>query len=217
MASLWAFVGLVGALMFLVGLCMQPFQAIRQLGRFALLLGILLFVAGFGLHSKAADEEAVAAGFADDIDRRAAKEAGVPDPAAWRTKKVELAEQKRKEVEEKQRLEAERQAVKEAQCRNDLQCWGEKFNIDASVTCRRYVERLAKNNFEWFDGTFESKFSHFRWKNRTQGIVSYIGDKIKFQNGFGAWIIHTYECDFDTTRKTVLDVRARPGRIPITN
>jgi len=217
MVSFWAIIGFVGALTFIVGLCMLPFRAIRSVGQFVLLIGILLFAAGLTLHSRAVDKEAAAAGFADDADRRSALAAGISESSAWRVKKAEVAEQKRKDEEEKRRLEAMQQAAKELQCRNDLQCWAEKFNIDASIDCRRYVERLAKNNFEWFDGAFEPKFSHFRWKNRPQGVVSYIGDKIKFQNGFGAWIIHTYECDFDTTKKTVVDVRARAGRIPLAN
>jgi hypothetical protein len=56
----------------------------------------------------------------------------------------------------------------------------------------------------------EAKFSHFRWKNaenRDAGIVTYIGDKVKFQNGYGAWQRVTYECDFDPTGESVLDIR----------
>jgi hypothetical protein len=72
---------------------------------------------------------------------------------------------------------------------------------------------LAKNNFEWTDGLLEPKFSHYRWKNQDAGEVTYIGDKIKFQNGFGAWTYHTYECDLDASGETVLAVRAQPGRL----
>jgi hypothetical protein len=81
------------------------------------------------------------------------------------------------------------------------------------VRCKGPVERLAKNNFEWTDGLLEPKFSHYRWKNQSTGIITYIGDKIKFQNGFGAWIFHTYECDLDASGETVLEVRAQPGRL----
>ena len=73
---------------------------------------------------------------------------------------------------------------------------------------------MAKNNFEWTDGVLEPKFSHYRWKDQSLGEITYIGDKIKFQNGFGAWIFHTYECDLDSTGTRVLDVRASPGRLP---
>jgi len=30
---------------------------------------------------------------------------------------------------------------------------------------------------------------------KSEGIVTTIGDKIKMQNGFGAWQHMTYECD----------------------
>jgi hypothetical protein len=101
----------------------------------------------------------------------------------------------------------------DGQCREDLSCWGEKNLITASVRCSHFVERLAKNDFQWTDGWFEPKFSHYRWKRKKDNEITYIGDKIKFQNGFGAWIPHVYECDVDASGEIVLDVRARPGRL----
>ena len=98
-----------------------------------------------------------------------------------------------------------------AACKTDLQCWAEKHHASASVYCVNYVEKMAKYSFEWTDGMFESKFSHFRWKNINQGVTTYIGDKIKFQNGFGAWQNMTYECDFDPVNNQILDIRVRGG------
>jgi hypothetical protein len=102
---------------------------------------------------------------------------------------------------------------KDATCLADLKCWGEKHVIAASVRCDDAVERLAKYSHKWTDGLLEPKFSHYRWKNRATGVVTYIGDKIQFQNGFGAFQNHIYECDFDPRSEEVLDVRARPGRL----
>jgi hypothetical protein len=101
----------------------------------------------------------------------------------------------------------------DASCRSDLKCFAEKQTGSASVYCKGPVERLAKHDFEWTDGFLEPKFSHYRWKDKENGIVTHIGDKIKFQNGFGAWGHYTYECDLASDGKTVLDVRARPGRL----
>ena len=84
--------------------------------------------------------------------------------------------------------------VSDADCRKTLRCWAEKHTADAAVRCREPVERLAKNNFEWTDGMFEPKSSHYRWRNEGTGEVTYIGDKIKYQNCFGAWTFYTYEC-----------------------
>lgn len=57
------------------------------------------------------------------------------------------------------------------------------------------------------------KFSHYRWKDAENGIVTVIGDKIKFQNGFGAWSNMIYECDVNPATEAVLDVRVSDGRI----
>lgn len=103
--------------------------------------------------------------------------------------------------------------VDPATCMKDLKCWGEKYLSSASVYCKTPVEKLAKYSARWTDGTFEMKFSHYRWKNQAQGIVTYIGDKIEFQNGFGAFQPHIYECDFNPATNAVLAVKASPGRL----
>ena len=79
--------------------------------------------------------------------------------------------------------------------------------------CQDPIEKLAKNRAEWTDSHWHLKFNRFRWKDERQGVITYIGDKIKFQNGFGAWIFHTYECDYDTQNEMTLAVRAQPGRL----
>lgn len=100
-----------------------------------------------------------------------------------------------------------------AECRQSLQCWGDKNSLAASMKCDQEIERLAKNSFKWTDKTLESKFSHHRWLDKDAGTLTYIGDKIQYQNGFGAWVNHIYECDFDPATKTVLGVRAEQGRL----
>ncbi|WP_164707274.1 zinc ribbon domain-containing protein [Metapseudomonas otitidis] len=103
--------------------------------------------------------------------------------------------------------------VDPATCRKELSCWAEEKIVTASVECKRPVESLAKYNARWTDGVLDMKFSHYRWKDQAKGTVTYIGDKIEFQNGFGAYQKHIYECDFDPSTVTVLDVRARPGQL----
>ncbi|WP_121211630.1 zinc ribbon domain-containing protein [Pseudomonas aeruginosa] len=103
--------------------------------------------------------------------------------------------------------------VDDATCKKDLQCRGDKFNVSAGVYCKEPVARLAKYTARWTDGMLEPKFSHFRWLDKSQGTITYIGDKIEFQNGFGAFQKHIYECDFDPARTQVLDVRAHPGQL----
>lgn len=108
---------------------------------------------------------------------------------------------------------AETPKVDDATCRKTLQCWGDKHSISGGVYCKDPVEKLAKFSARWTDGTFETKFSHFRWLNQSKGTLTLIGDKIEFQNGFGAYQGHIYECDFDPATDQVLAVRASPGRL----
>ena len=105
------------------------------------------------------------------------------------------------------------QKVSDTECMKSLKCWAEKHTVAAEVRCKEPVERLAKNNFEWTEGFLEPKFSHYRWRNAATCEVTYVGDKIKFQNGFGAWVFHTYECDLDASGERVTGVRASAGRM----
>ena len=90
----------------------------------------------------------------------------------------------------------------------------DEAEVTAMVYCPDEVERLARYGSRWVDGWLEPKFSRYRWKDRTGGIVTYLGDKLELQNGFGAWVPHVYECDIDVWTDNVTEVRARPGRLP---
>lgn len=94
------------------------------------------------------------------------------------------------------------------------QCWGDKHISAAVVHCQDHIEGLAQYTTEWTDGWTENKFSRFRWKDASRGHITYVGDKVNFQNGFGAWRPTSYECDFDPDNNRVLDVRATEGRLP---
>jgi hypothetical protein len=104
--------------------------------------------------------------------------------------------------------------VSDTCAKDDLQCLGDKGTIGASVYCKASVERLATHSVKWTDGTFDTKFSRFRWADKPNGVITYIGDKAEFQNGFGAFTPVIYECDLAPDNKQVLDVRVREGRLP---
>lgn len=95
----------------------------------------------------------------------------------------------------------------------DLQCLGDKGTVSAGVYCADQVERMAKHSAKWLDGMLEPKFSHFRWRNQEKGEITYIGDKVQFQNGFGAFTNMIYECDMAADGKTILDIRVQEGRL----
>lgn len=52
-------------------------------------------------------------------------------------------------------------------------------------------------------------------EKKSQGIITYFGDRIQFQNGFGAWQYQTYQCDYDPLSDKILDVRIYPGRLQV--
>ena len=97
----------------------------------------------------------------------------------------------------------EEAAGKEKACRQDLGCWGEKHAMAATFACQPLIEGSAKYDYEWTDGWLGVKLPRFRWKDRKAGTLSYTGDKIKFQNGFGAWQHAVYWCHFNPTTETV--------------
>jgi hypothetical protein len=98
-------------------------------------------------------------------------------------------------------------------CETDLSCWAQKHLIAVSVKARPLLERYAKYDYEWTDGIFSTAFSHYVWHDSSKGIITYIGDKLKLQNGFGAWQNYIYECDYDPNTESIIDIRLSAGRI----
>jgi hypothetical protein len=207
----------------------------RKLGRAVIGLAATI-VAGI-IFSHFNDNEAREAGFESAKEMSEAKDAGIVDGAVWKERRdsirAEVAAQAQRDAAEAkrqaevaaqkaetERVQAEVRAAAEVQekaakaqaedqkCREDLHCWGEKAWAVGSIYCREPIEKLAKWDFEWTDGWTEPKFSKYRWKDQKKGVVTIIGDKLKFQNGFGAWKRMTYSCDVEPTTNAVLSVQA---------
>ncbi|AYG59688.1 hypothetical protein [Rhizobium jaguaris] len=171
----------------------------------------LLVVAGVQL-----DDDARKAGFRDADDKFNAQKAGISDAELWNERRVEFlskwsAEERQKEADAR-RAEAEAGRSSNAACKADFNCWTNKFQRTATNLCAQQIEHLAKNNFEWTDSFSSPKFPRARISGPGT-LITYVGDKIKMQNGFGAWTIVTYECDFDTEKGVVLAVRANQGQL----
>lgn len=216
---------LFGSLLLIpTGLILLIPKSKRKTGKTLASLGLWFIIGAVVLAIWSGDDEAKKAGFENDREMKAAQAVGVSDPQVWRAKvdaqqaaEKEAAVRAKAEREaEAARAEAQRQAnaARELErCKADLTCLGEKHSIRAGLSCREPVEKLAKYSFEWTDGWVEPKFSHYRWRSRKDGVITYIGDRIKFQNGFGAFQYHTYHCDFDTHTESVIRVTAEPGRM----
>ena len=72
----------------------------------------------------------------------------------------------------------------------------------------------ANYGVRWVDGWLEPKLSRHGWRDEEAGIAVYMGDRVEFQNAFGAWQPHIYACFVDVRRSAVVNVTARPGRLP---
>jgi hypothetical protein len=122
-----------------------------------------------------------------------------------------LPETEEQKVERLEIVEQER--IREENCRNFITCWARKNDFNAEKHSQKIIERRANYDFRWVDSWTRPKFSRYKWLNIKEGTITYIGDAIQFQNGFGAWQNYIYEVDYDPSFTEVIDVRVKPGRL----
>ena len=192
--------------------------AFKKRWRRKAVVGVVASVALFIAGATQMDSEAKQGGWESLTDQNEAKKHGFADATLWHAQRTSIlakqAEDMQRAAAKKEEEDRRTQQLADAKCKTEVNCWAKQHSARASVECRPYVERLAKNNFEWADGWTEAKFPRARI-SKNGALITYVGDAIKFQNGFGAWIYHTYECDYDPTGQQVLAVRAFPGRLPL--
>jgi hypothetical protein len=105
-------------------------------------------------------------------------------------------------------------SVSDADCRQSITCWSSKYDAPALIACKARIEDESKHSYRWTDGTLELKFSKIAWLNKNNGTFYEIGDKIEFQNGFGAYTPMTYRCGYDPQKNSVIDLQMNEGRLP---
>lgn len=98
--------------------------------------------------------------------------------------------------------------------KDDLDCRGNGGIVGASVYCKSPIEHMATHSVKWTDGTFEMKFSRFRFTDTTHETLTFVGDKAEFQNGFGAYTPVVYRCTMANDHRTVTNVVVNEGRLP---
>lgn len=123
-----------------------------------------------------------------------------------------------KERAEQERVVAEKRAAaekaaEEAACRADFECWGREQRFAAEAACKRQIERRARFDHEWTDSWTKPTFSFFAWRDEAAGVMTYFGDQLKLQNGFGAWAKMSYSCDFDMDAGIAVAVTISEGRL----
>ena len=102
----------------------------------------------------------------------------------------------------------EAKAKRLAECRKDLKCWAKENRIDMLLACDPIIESNAKYEFKWGDDW--DNYPYLTWTDKDKGIITYKGDNISFQNGFGVFQQINYGCVCDTANKTLLDVIIEP-------
>ena len=106
--------------------------------------------------------------------------------------------------------EAEWDALYEAACRDDINCWGERHWEYASVHCGPLIQDLAAYQHEWDDGGYTpNRFKRATWSDKKAGRLIYAGNAIRFQNAFGAWRKASYACEYDSINERAIRALAQ--------
>lgn len=100
---------------------------------------------------------------------------------------------------------AESKRVSDAECKKSIQCWFDRHSSTIEAYCERPIEALAKYQARWTDGWLEPRFTRASWFDKKSGVIRAMGDKVQFQNGFGAWQNQRYYCVIEPLRPKVID------------
>ncbi|WP_051447541.1 hypothetical protein [Rhizobium leguminosarum] len=209
-------ISILGILYVMAMVFLALFKRCRKFALWTGLVAVAVTLTAMTVTGSQINADARAAGYDSADDQRNATRAGITDPAIWRSQREAYlrtwaAEKAQKEAAAKATKDQE-SAQADATCRKDFNCWSNKFNRAATKACSPQVERAAKNNFEWTDSFTAPKFPRASI-NDNGASITYVGDAIKMQNGFGAWVIMTYECDFDTVAGSAVAIRVNPGQL----
>jgi len=112
-------------------------------------------------------------------------------------------------------VEAEPTEVATANCGDERECAVEALRIPATVACRAAIERRAQYDVRWEDGLLgEETFTRAGWADATKTSLTFAGDAVSFQNGFGAFARVSYFCTVDRLSKAVVDLQISRGPLP---
>ncbi len=84
--------------------------------------------------------------------------------------------------------------------------------IFAGIYCADQIEARARFGARWTNGFLEQKFAVAQWAEETdtKKVARYQGDKVEFQNRYGTWEPHLYECLVDVKNERILSLKAAP-------
>jgi len=137
----------------------------------------------------------------------------VPEPQEPK----QLTAQQKEMVDQRRQAEKERKAQEkrtaEIECKKELSCWAEKHDGAAIIAGQRLIEKAAKFDHRWTDSLLEKKITHYKWHNKPKGQIVFMGDRLQFQNAYGAWQNMKYAIIYDPTAQTILGIDVKPGRM----
>jgi len=149
--------------------------------------------------------------FTNDVDN--ARLVRLESPADYAARLISeqslAAERDRRAAEQVAQAKAEADA--ELEKKSEDAAWlAERNELKAKNACTGPIENHAKNKFEWIEtGLFDAPrnvFNAYLKKTPSPYVVTFLGDGIRFQNGFGAMIRMKYSCSYDTKNNVVVDV-----------
>lgn len=92
-------------------------------------------------------------------------------------------------------------------CLKDLDCAAKaEWRLEAEDACGPGIEAHARYGARWTDGFFGSKFPYVFLQRPEYETLRYTGDKIEFQNAFGAWSQMYYACVYDPVKKQAASI-----------
>ncbi len=95
--------------------------------------------------------------------------------------------------------------VNQVECRQSLQCWGDKHSAAASIRCSGAITDQSTFDHEWTDGFLGGKFDRFSWSRQELGSIRYFGSELKVQNRYGAWRRVDYSVIYHPSAETCSD------------
>ena len=95
-------------------------------------------------------------------------------------------------------------------CGADLACAARQALPAADAACSPAIAQLAAYGARWLTDDRAQRYTRQAWLNEGRGSITYGGEGVEFELGSGAHRRVRYECDFDPSRRVLLDVRTWP-------
>lgn len=106
------------------------------------------------------------------------------------------------------------EAKRDEECATDVVCSAKKHAGAAEVYCKPQIEARALHDVKWTDKFLDPMMSRYKWAGDKHDAIVYIGDKVAFQNGFGAYNPMIYLCTVDLASERVTKLEIIEGRLP---